>query len=146
MALRLFSLLVGLGLLSGCGDSGPRLVPVKGTVRFGAGQLPEGEVRVIRFEPIGGSKPQTGGKASTNAQDKAASSDIRADGSFALSTNHPNDGAYEGNYKVTFSIWKTYLGREPLIPARYAKPDSTPFEVTVKAGESNEFTFELEQK
>jgi hypothetical protein len=144
--------LCSVAILAGCSrESGPRLVPAKGTVRFAGGETPKGEVMVIRFEPTGGSEPSSGpqvaGKPSSAFQTrKAASGTIQPDGTFVLSTNEPNDGAYEGKFKVTFSMFKTYRGRERLIPAKYEKPDTTPFDATVTPGEANDFTFELERK
>lgn len=136
-------------LMCGCSESGLRLVPAQGKVQFAGGTIPSGEVMVIRFEPTAGGDeqpagPQVAGKSPAQQQRKAAAGNIKPDGTFVLSTNEPEDGAYEGRYKVTLSMWKTYLGHEPLISSKYERPETTPLEATVKAGEANDFRFELQ--
>lgn len=130
-----------MGTLSllGWGCSGePRvtMVPVRGTVQFTDGTIPQGEVATVFFEPVA---------ASPEGIRKVASGEINPkDGSFELTTVRPGDGAIAGKYKVIFQIHKTYMGRESLIPEKYTRPETTPFEVTVEPG-CGPFSFQLER-
>jgi len=123
--------------LAGCVGRGPEMVPVSGTVKLTDGTVPQGKVAIVRFEPLADSDAQP---------NKGASGDIRPDGHFDLMTVQPGDGAIPGRYKVCFTVYKTYLGQEPLIPDKYAKAQTTPFEVDVESGKSNEFEFELDAR
>ena len=132
--------LVGL-LGAGCsGEPKVSLVPVQGTVRFPDGTIPQGEVAAVFFEPVDiGSQPPTPGVLR-----KAAFGEINPkDGSFKLTTVQPDDGALPGKYKVIFQVHKTYMGQESLIPGKYTRPETTPFEVTVEPG-CGPFSFTLE--
>lgn len=122
-------------LVAGCGSSKPAPIPVTGTVKLSQGSLPEGEISVIRFEPI------------TPGPDiKAASGDIAKDGTFKLTTLKPGDGAYPGDYKVVFSVWKTYIGREELLAPQFTKSEETPLTAKVAPGSQKfDFTVELKQ-
>ena len=119
---------LGLPLLGGCwGGPGVDMVPVRGTVKFTDGTVPQGEVATITFDPVaGGSSPVR----------KVASGQIKPDGGFELSTVKPGDGAIVGKYKVTIEVYKNYIaGRGDLqIPEKYTKTETTPFEVTVESG------------
>ncbi len=155
MALTAFSRTLGSWALLGAGALGgllpvgcsgePRvhMVPVRGTVKFTDGTIPQGEVATVFFEPV-----DIGSQATQPAPGvfrKAAFGDINPkDGSFELTTVNPGDGAIAGKYKVVFQIHKTYLGRESLIPEKYTRAETTPFEVIVEPG-CGPFTFELEK-
>lgn len=116
-------------LAAGCsGGPGVTMVPVRGTVKFTDGTVPQGEVATVFFEPVA-----EGATAGTVR--KGARGDIDPkDGSFVLTTVDPGDGAIAGKYKVIFTVHKTYMGRESLIPDVYTRPETTPFEVTVERG------------
>jgi hypothetical protein len=72
-----------------------------------------------------------------------------ADGSFILTTYSSGDGAPVGEYAVTVSPDGGYELKEEksqfAIPAKYAKPDTTPLTVTVKTG-ANEFVLEVKEE
>lgn len=124
-------------ILSGCGGPPVNLAPVRGTVTFEDGTVPQGEVATIYFEPAeDGPQPIR----------KAASGEIGPDGSFQLGTERPGDGVIPGKYKVCFAIERTYLGKESLVPARYTTPGETPFEVTVEPRGNDPFHFTLERQ
>jgi len=118
--------LVPLLLLAGC-SSGPdvEMVPVRGTVKFTDGTVPQGEMATVNFEPIA---------AGPNQVRKLAYGEIQPDGSFEMTTVKPGDGVIAGKYKVIFTVHKTYLGQESLVPEMYTKPETTPFEETVEPG------------
>ncbi len=127
--LGLVCLAVVVVFLGGC-PSGPGvdMVKVRGTVRFTDGSVPQGDVATVVFDPVAGG---------ANQLRKVATGQINAqDGSFELSTVRPGDGAIVGKYKVTFEVYKNYMaGRGDLmVPEKYTKPETTPFEVTVEPG------------
>ena len=118
-------------------------MPVGGSVKFNDGAVPQGEVAVVRFEPVGPSDTTSGaGEAEIR---KGASGDIRPDGGFTLTTVTPGDGVIPGRYKVCFTVLKTYLGQEPLVPAEYGNAQTTPFEVTVGPDGASQTDFVLEK-
>jgi len=112
--------------VAGC-SSGPdvEMVPVRGTVKFADGTVPQGETATVIFEPVAGGSQQLR---------KLASGEIQPDGSFEMMTVKPGDGVIAGKYKVIFEVFKKDLGREPLVPQKYTKPETTPFEETVEPG------------
>ena len=128
---------------AGCGGSGPEMIPVGGSVKFSDGTVPQGEVAVVRFEPV---QPSDAGGAAGEAEiRKGASGDIRPDGSFTLTTVAPGDGVIPGRYKVCFTVLETYVGEEPLVPAQYRNAQTTPFEVTVGPDGASQTEFVLEK-
>lgn len=109
-----------------CGSSGPKLHPVRGSVKLD-GAPPVGASVVL--DPVGGGANKPAGV-------------VTADGSFTLSTHPHGDGAPVGEYKVLVT-WYPENAREldnpkNKLPARYADAAKTPLPtVTVKDG-SNE--------
>jgi hypothetical protein len=139
---RLFLVAVSLGLMiccAGCGSSGPTRVKFKGTGKYSDGTIPQGEVAVIRFEPTA----VANGVVDPNS--KTASGNIQPDGSFQLTTVDPNDGALPGEYKVTFTIKKTYGGNDLLVASKFVQASTTPHSASVKRGESKSFDFVIER-
>lgn len=126
--------LLAIVLLAGCGGK-PGLHPVSGKVTFKGGKLPPAEIAIIRFEPVTGTTAE--------GETKGASGDIQPDGTYQLTTLDRNDGAYAGDYKVSFTIVKTYQGQEPLIDKKFTTAASTPHSATVTAGGANRFDFEV---
>jgi hypothetical protein len=128
-------LIVGLLATAGCGPKGPVRVKVSGKVKYKDGSIPTGEVAVIRFEPV---NPGPGSKA--------ASSGINPDGTYSLTTMDPNDGAFPGDYKVTFTVKAKYDATSPnMVAPQYATAATTPLNATVKVGDKNEHNFEIEK-
>ncbi len=58
---------------------------------------------------------------------------LRIAGSFEMTTLKPGDGVIAGKYKVIFTVYKTYMGQESLVPAKYTKPETT-IEIAVEQG------------
>ncbi|MDZ7617587.1 MAG: hypothetical protein U1E05_11315 [Patescibacteria group bacterium] len=129
--------LLAASMLVGCGGSPVDLAPVQGTIAFEDGTVPQGEVMKVYFEPVADG-PQ--------AIKKVASGDIAPDGSFQLMTRMPGDGVIPGKYKVFFTVERTYLGQESLLPARFTSASQTPFEVVVEAGKNEPFSFTLQKQ
>jgi hypothetical protein len=129
-AMRIPSLLVmaaALAVLTGCSRSDARYA-VHGRVLSGA--KPIAEAMVVfhpQFEtPPGQPKPL----GITDAE-----------GKFQLTTLQANDGALPGDYRITVELREEHPSGEEitrdgrnLLPARYAKPETTPFQTTVTRG------------
>lgn len=123
----------------GCGPKKPEMYKVTGTVKYADGTVPQGEVRIIRFEP----ESFASGRAEIGT--KTAQADIQPDGTFQLSTVDPNDGAFPGNYKVTFTIRGSYTGGESGVHPKYTTAATTPHSATVGKGQKNHFDFVIEK-
>jgi major membrane immunogen (membrane-anchored lipoprotein) len=140
MILRILAVVLLTVVLSGCSKSGPKMYPVSGNVKFDDGTIPTGEIRVIRFEPAafatGKPDPMT----------KAAQATINPDGTYKLSTLDVDDGAREGDYKVTFTIRETYRGTDSAVADKFTTAEKTPLSASVKPGGDNHFDFVIEKK
>jgi hypothetical protein len=119
------------GALTGAGcASRPAVYPVKGRVTFNGRAVSTG---TVVFHALDDKLPLLRGE-------------IRADGSFELTTYRPGDGAPGGKYQVTvhaFTPGKGVEGRDadyqpprPLVPLKYTRLDQTPLAETVGPGEN----------
>ncbi|MBX3432460.1 MAG: hypothetical protein KF847_03985 [Pirellulales bacterium] len=125
-----FALAACLSLLgTGCGPKGG-LIPVTGTVKSADGAPLGGENALVVFQPVAGGKPAVG--------------DVAVDGSFALTTTTPGDGANPGEYKVVLKIWRSYRDQTLAVPARYGEAATTPLTALVDAA-TTKFDFVVEQ-
>jgi len=110
--------------------------PVRGTVHVNGCVAAEAVVVFYRKEP--------NGKFS-----RAGDAWVEADGSFSLSTYVAGDGSPVGEYVVTVSADGGYQLKEQKaripIPEKYAKAETSPLTVAVKAG-ANEFALELKEE
>jgi hypothetical protein len=124
--------------LSGCGEKSdvPETAEASGVVMF-------------KGEPFEGAEvmfhPQDGGNPAHAMTDE--------DGRFVLTTYDEGDGAVPGEHKVTIMYFpaESLPGMEAetggsMLPEKYAAIANTPLTAEVKAGEENEFTFELEEE
>ena len=124
--------------VGGCGERPRPLYPVRGTVTMDG--RPAADV-LVRFHPLGDPSPYPMPSQALTA----------ADGTFTLSTNRTADGAYAGEYAVTF-LWydvrvdsqgeNVFSGPDKL-GGRYRDPAASAFKVTVRPGEGEPFTFNL---
>ncbi len=127
--------LIGIVLLPGCGGTPERpeiVYPLTGELQF-EGQ-PAAGASIVLY-PL---------DDSISARPRASVDD---DGTFAVTTYEPGDGAPAGDYKVTVVWHRPVPGRQAegddppppnVIPAEYADPGKTPLTITVEEGE-NEF-------
>jgi hypothetical protein len=107
---------------------------VRGKVFYKDGSVPRGGVCVVALQPA----------ADTTAEvRKSATSAIESDGSFDMMTRQPGDGAYYGNYVVTFTVMKDPHDAAPLILAKYTRPAETPYKLTVD-GDKEGLVYEIE--
>ena len=128
--LRLGIALVSLAALAGvmgCGDRGPKLASVRGTVTYKGKPVPNGTVTFI---------PASG---------QHATGEIRPDGSYTLTSFRPGDGAIPGTYKVVVVAIQDMTGRlpedrtplpPPIVPNKYTSIATTDISVEVKEGEN----------
>ncbi|HTK77536.1 MAG TPA: hypothetical protein VL371_19885 [Gemmataceae bacterium] len=114
-------------LLLGCGAAGPKTAIVKGTVTYKGKPVPNGTVMFI---------PASG---------QHATGEIRPDGSYALSSFRPGDGAIPGKYKVVVVAMQDMAGRlpedrnplpPPIVPNKYSSIATTDLTAEVKEGEN----------
>jgi hypothetical protein len=89
---------------------------------------------VINFNPT---------PTSTAQIKKAAGGAIGPDGSFSLTTRTSNDGAYVGEYAVTFTVFPAPMDPRSLVLPKYASPVLTPYKVKVE-GKMDDLKFEVE--
>lgn len=90
---------------AGCGQDGPKLTPVRGTVYYKGVPLKGG---MVVFAP----DPERGG------QGPMALAEIRPDGTYNLRTDG-DQGAVPGWHRITVSP----AGRRSTFPRRYADPE-----------------------
>lgn len=117
------ALAAALVFLAGCGDSGPKLVQVRGKVTYNGNPVPRG---TVIFTPAAGGPPATG--------------EIGPDGSFAMTTFKTADGAVPGKHKV-FIVAMAVPTDElpearsptppPIIPVKYTSPATSPLTADV---------------
>lgn len=105
---------------------------VRGHVYYTDGTIPRGAVAVVSFQPA---------QTSTAEIRKGASSAIAPDGSFELWTRTDGDGAYEGEYDVTFNVLKDVMDPKSYIKEKYRVPGT--YQVTVDH-DIDDLEFEIE--
>jgi hypothetical protein len=141
-------LAIALGAVPGCGEpTKPATVPVAGKVMFKKTTPTAGALVV--FHPADPTyEKRIGGKPHATVKD---------DGTFVLTTYAPDDGAPEGEYGVTVD-WrgkskdpKFEVGfgdgkssGQPLLNPKYGDPQHPVLKATVKKGQANEFTFDVD--
>ena len=135
-----------VAFFGGCGETGPDLCPVTGTVIYQGGPV---EDAVVAFR----------GEAAT----KLATGRTDAEGRFELTTFEDGDGAVAGKHQVTVSkfvvegpgtsgpVSMDEAAENPqpqaesrnFLPAKYADPARPLIELTVSEDGPNDFTIEL---
>lgn len=126
-----FPLCVSLVLLSGCRDEGPRggprieTFPITGQVTVDGNPT---ETLLVVANPVGKAAVPT-----------TISSFTDKEGKFSISTYESDDGAPEGDYKLTFK-WGQWgmngrYGGPDKLNDRYTDPEKSEIAVTVKKGE-----------
>jgi hypothetical protein len=135
-------------IVAGCGGGRPAVVPAGGKVMYNKTTPPVGALVVFHPASLDIEK-QIGGKPVGK---------VKEDGTFTLTTYEEGDGAPEGEYGVTID-WrgppkagKLSLSGEgegdgggaPRLKPKYSNPQQPFTKVTVKKGEANQFTFEVD--
>lgn len=120
-------------LLLGCGEAKPERVavhPVTGTL-------------TVKGQPATGAFVTLHPKAPLGDNVPAPRANVSKDGTFALSTFDGGDGAPAGEYKVTIRWYKLVKSGPDVspgpnvIPAKYARPESSDLTVRIAAGENS---------
>jgi hypothetical protein len=111
-------------VVSGCGESGPELAPVEGTVTLDGRPLESADVI---FQP--------------EDQKPASFARTGADGHYELMRKRGVMGASIGQHTVRITIPRSMFKNPPEIPTRYNTDSELKREV--KSGEDNEFNFDL---
>ena len=119
-------------LAAGCGESGPKLYPVRGQVFF-KGKPAEGAQVVFQ--------PASSGDAKLGEAGLFSSGTVAADGSFTLQSYPHGDGAPPGEYNVVITWFPPNTGEvgNPInkLPAKYADQQTPLLKAKVKE-ENNE--------
>jgi hypothetical protein len=121
------SVMLGLALIVGCGDSNPKTVLVSGKVTYKGAPLTN--VSVV-YTPDKG---------------RLAQGTTDGEGKYTLSTFKSKDGALPGEHKVTISTTeippqpgtpeaKTWKSSAPEYPKKYRNAMETPLKMTVPSG------------
>jgi hypothetical protein len=112
-------------ILSGCSEQRVPVYPVSGKVTY-KGQPPIGATVVLH--------PRSGVAAS----DVAPTGTVKGDGSFAITSYEPGDGAPQGEYVATIEWFKfapELGGAGPnVIPPKYVSAKTSPVKVSVSGG------------
>jgi hypothetical protein len=118
-----------------CGQSGPEMARVTGTVTYQSKPVMKGTVSFV----------------STDPNRRNATGQLDPNGYYKLQTETAGDGAELGDYQVTiYSHDEPILDYKPKVPIKverkvpekYENPKTSELKRTVKGG-SNEFNFEL---
>lgn len=117
LRVRASLVLATLGLLAvtGCGESGPEIVPVSGQVTIDGEPLTRGNIQVI---------PQGY---------RAASGKIGPDGRFTLTTYKAGDGVVRGTHQVAISSHENITPSQQkwYAPKTYLDPTKSGLEITI---------------
>jgi hypothetical protein len=121
-------------LLAGCDGGGMKTAVVKGKVTYQGKPVTGGTVTFV---------PDAGGPSATG--------EIKPDGTFAMTTYKPGDGAVLGKHKVFIVAMEDTSGKlpeerggtpPPTIPLKYTSIATSPLTADV-ADRENNFVFEL---
>ncbi|HEX5103556.1 MAG TPA: hypothetical protein VFV87_07085 [Pirellulaceae bacterium] len=120
---------LALGLVVGCGGSGPAKAPVKGKVLAGGQPVTAGRLTFAPADGIDGAVPIVG--------------QIQTDGTFVMSTDRPGDGIAIGKHLIAYTapdaeVTETENGADPIVKlSPYARLVVQQGEVEVKPGEND---------
>jgi hypothetical protein len=124
-AIRIIATLPLLVVLSGCSEERVPVYPVSGKVTY-KGQSPAGATVVLHS--LGGA----------DTSDVAPSGTVKDDGSFAITSYEPGDGAPQGEYVATIEWFKfapELGGAGPnVIPTKYVSAKTSSVKVSVRGG------------
>jgi hypothetical protein len=124
LRLLLASMLVAalVAIATGCGQSGPELVPVRGKVTYGGGSWPK--AGTVTF--AGGPRP--------------ASAQFDEAGNFRVSSFEKREGLQPGKYKVSIDCWEVAPkidkpgAEKSYVPPKYRNTATSGLEITVESG------------
>lgn len=117
-------------ILTGCGRSGPELVPVDGTITFGGGPWPKAGVLIFAVDSPAIGMPS-----------RPAMGLFDTDGRLAVTTFTKGDGLIPGKYKMGVECWEVrpdMMSPTPpksYVPQRYGSPQTSGLTVVVEPGQ-----------
>lgn len=129
---RHFVLVACCSLLSpvvGCGQSGPEVVPVKGTITYGGGSWPK--PGFLHFAAESGS----------NEANRPAVGQFDTEGRLTVTTFKDGDGLTPGKYRIGVISYETPPSKTELtfpknyVPVRFQSAATSGLTVTVKPGQ-----------
>jgi hypothetical protein len=134
--------------LAGCGSSGPKMIPIHGSVSYNGAPLTNVTQGIVRYLPKDEKSP---GREATGR--------IQSDGSFVMTTFQKDDGVVTGEYVITVSAYSNKelsrletesgvhtAGPKLLIPDKYLKADTSGLSDTVDSAHSGVKKIELSDK
>jgi hypothetical protein len=129
-------LLASLGFLNGCGPSGPKCVPVSGTVTLDGDKMPGPGFIYFTIDPTG--------KAAVS---RPGTAEFDADGKYRAKSFVPGDGLMAGKYLLRVDCWQTPPNMEgkPIVsflPNKYQDAKESGLELTVEP-DSRAITFDI---
>jgi hypothetical protein len=120
----LVAILPAIVALAGCADPQAPVFPVKGSVTY-------------QGKPAAGAQVFLNAVKANEIDDVSANATVGTDGSYAITTYEPGDGAPAGDYVVTVQWFKLVTndggsGAGPnVLPKEYASPTTSPVKVSV---------------
>jgi hypothetical protein len=141
----LLFLAVGMLFAPGCGDDGPKMFPVRGSVTYKGEPLSRGIVTYLPATPEAG---------------RPANGPIQPDGTFSMTTQTRDDGVMRGTYSIIVHSYvedpnrpqtreeiEAQGSRAPqmrsIVPNKYAAPETTPLKDTIDEKHSGFMKIEL---
>jgi hypothetical protein len=127
----IFVFMAGIAL-AGCGDSGPRLTRVTGTVTYKGSPVRDGNISFV---------PEDGAEGAGGTLD--------AQGRYTLSTVKTGDGIRAGTYKVRVAAYQSPPlmndpnSGKPAVPRKYFDAQTSDLTATVREGADQVLDFEL---
>ena len=130
---RWLALSVVVLFLTGCGEKGPGLIPVKGKVTYAGGAWPKpGTINFNPTEPAAGF-PRLNGTAAFDT-----------DGSFTVKSTGDKFGLVPGKYKIVIECWDVMPSMETNNPGKSYVPETFTQEVEILVGDSSKnVTFDV---
>lgn len=131
---------LGVVLASGCGPSGPKMVPVSGKVTLDGGKVPGPGFIYFTTDGEPGSLARPG------------TAEFDAEGNYRAKTFTDGDGLLPGKYRLRVDCWKSppNMAGQPVIsflPNRYQNAAESKLELVVKPDDrSLTFDFDLKGK
>lgn len=117
-------------LAVGCGQRGPEIVPVDGTITFGGGPWPKPGVLNFAVDSVSPGMPN-----------RPAMGLFDTDGRLTVTTYTKGDGLIPGKYKMAVECWEVRpeMGSptppKSYVPTRYGSPSTSGFTVMVEPGQ-----------
>lgn len=121
-----------LPITAACRQSGPAVVPVKGTIKLGGGLWPKPGVLYFTAESPSPGLPV-----------RPATGTFDTEGNVTVTTFAPGDGLIPGKYRIAIECWETppRMGQlappKSCVPDRYSSPASSGLCLTVEAGQGS---------